>query len=512
MNARKFKWIGIVIVLIIVLTTGVQAFYIYEDYQQNKTQYRAEMQQILDNSVEAYYAEIAKSDVITFTDTRDLDIKLDFPAKRNKNKDSTSIKSFFERFSSSKLADDRIRILDEFTGIEDSALSGIDSLNISYISIYRNEKQQDKEDMLVDTDNEIAMFKGKRAADSISDLEELTSKIIISITRDTLDFGKLNGYLKDEFDRNNMHVTYTLTHYKDDSITGSYNEELLGQLPFETTSKSTFLPKKQKLEMEYEDAALIILQKGTGNILFSLFFIILISIVLSYLYRIIKSQKALSEIKNDLISNITHEFKTPIATVSTAIEGIKSFNEANDPYKTEKYLDISGKQLLKLNQMVEKLLETATMDSEQLELHMEPANIQQMLRQLTEKYKTINPEKEIELDLQDTPPIAVDEFHFENALSNLLDNAIKYGGEHISVVLTQAHKTSITITDDGGNIPKGQQQRIFEKFYRVPKGNVHDVKGFGIGLYYTKTIIEKHGGTIQLDSNAQKTSFKITLP
>jgi two-component system phosphate regulon sensor histidine kinase PhoR len=97
-------------------------------------------------------------------------------------------------------------------------------------------------------------------------------------------------------------------------------------------------------------------------------------------------------------------------------------------------------------------------------------------------------------------------------LSNLIDNAAKYGGKHIEVGLKKAQKINLTITDDGGNIPKGQQQRIFEKFYRIPKGNVHDVKGFGIGLYYTKTIIEKHGGTIEVESNLKKTIFKITLP
>jgi two-component system phosphate regulon sensor histidine kinase PhoR len=107
----------------------------------------------------------------------------------------------------------------------------------------------------------------------------------------------------------------------------------------------------------------------------------------------------------------------------------------------------------------------------------------------------------------------VDVFHFENAINNIIDNAFKYGGNHIEVVLkSKSSQIEIEISDDGTSLLKANKERIFEKFYRVPKGNTHDVKGFGIGLYYTKKIIEKHNCTIKLDLDKNKTTFKIALP
>ena len=221
----------------------------------------------------------------------------------------------------------------------------------------------------------------------------------------------------------------------------------------------------------------------------------------------------MAEIKNDLISNITHEFKTPIATVSTAIEGIKNFNSANDPSKTEKYLDISNQQLQKLHQMVEKLLETATLDNDKLLLNKETADLVQLITQLVGKYRIITPEKELlfstnvsELDFE------IDLFHFENAIANLIDNAIKYGGDQIEVNINAVlDGIEISIADNGIPIDSAQREKIFEKFYRVPTGNRHDVKGFGIGLFYSKKIINKHHGELELVPNKNHTIFKVTL-
>ena len=109
--------------------------------------------------------------------------------------------------------------------------------------------------------------------------------------------------------------------------------------------------------------------------------------------------------------------------------------------------------------------------------------------------------------------ISADKFHFENALNNILDNAIKYGGDEISIALNNNSKyIEISISDNGNTLRAENKQRIFEKFYRIPKGNTHDVKGYGIGLYYTKTIIDKHGGNIHLDLKNKLTTFKISIP
>ncbi|UII27907.1 HAMP domain-containing histidine kinase [Fulvivirga maritima] len=497
MNPTRFRLIGVIIVIIIILTSVLQLYYLYENYQQNKLRFENEVQQILDNSVEGYYAEIAKSDILTFTDINDINLEL------GRKSDSTvSKQKFSTRIGQSHLLSNQAMLWDH----PDTVIND-DSVHVSYIQITKNLSDS----IMIDETNAIAMFKGQHMVDSLEKLQSLTSKIVISLTRDTLDFPMLNDLLNEELKRKNLNIDYALIHTNKDSVTNSYKTENDLPLALSTFSKSTYLPNKQKLEMKFENAPLVILKKGLWNILFSVLFVIIISATLIFLYRTIKSQKELSEIKNDLINNITHEFKTPIATVSTAIEGIRNFNKDNDPRKTEKYLQISHDQLIKLNLMVEKLLETATLDSEKLLLHSEPVDLGELLHQVAEKFTTFNPEKQISLTLKKQVTTDIDIFHFENAVSNLVDNAIKYGGNEIHITLAETEKTTILVKDNGGNIPKGQRNKVFEKFYRIPKGNVHNVKGFGIGLYYTRIIIEKHGGQITLIANDQNTTFKIEL-
>jgi two-component system phosphate regulon sensor histidine kinase PhoR len=163
--------------------------------------------------------------------------------------------------------------------------------------------------------------------------------------------------------------------------------------------------------------------------------------------------------------------------------------------------------------MVEKLLETATLDSESLLLQKEPINIVDLIAKIVKKYKLLT-QKNINFTTNvDSRMIEIDVFHFENAISNLVDNAIKYGGDIIEINLNSVlNITEISVADNGKGIDKSHQERIFDKFFRVPKGNTHDVKGFGIGLYYTKKIMEKHDGSVNIISNFENTIFKLQIP
>ena len=234
-----------------------------------------------------------------------------------------------------------------------------------------------------------------------------------------------------------------------------------------------------------------------------------------YLLKTIYKQKQLAEVKNDLINNITHELKTPIATISTALEALKNFNALNDKEKSEKYISMANLQVNKLNMMVEKILETATLNQENSSLLKKPINISDLLENIIEKYKTINSEKTFKfISSVENSVLHVDEFQFENAIGNIIDNAIKYKEKNISIELNAIKNTlEILINDNGNGIPKNEKEKVFEQFYRIPTGNTHNVKGFGIGLYYTKSIIEKHGGTISIvyDKNSN-TTFKINFP
>jgi two-component system phosphate regulon sensor histidine kinase PhoR len=193
------------------------------------------------------------------------------------------------------------------------------------------------------------------------------------------------------------------------------------------------------------------------------------------------------------------------------MESIQHFNKTNDPEKTKKYVDMSSQQVSKLNIMVEKLLDTATLDSEALELNTQETNLYDLLESIQQKYSSTQDKKITFTSESDQMWLALDAFHIENALDNIVDNAIKYGGNQVDIACAKTKNgIHITIADHGNKLLKSQASQIFEKFYRVPKGNTHNVKGFGIGLYYTKTIIEKHHGTINVSTNP--TIFKIVLP
>jgi len=177
--------------------------------------------------------------------------------------------------------------------------------------------------------------------------------------------------------------------------------------------------------------------------------------------------------------------------------------------------DYDNSQVHKLNVMVEKILETAVLNQEDLAINRGPIDIGASIKEIIERYKIINPNKifNFKNTIKNTQ-LNLDKFHFENAIGNIVDNAVKYGGDTITVEITSTNnKIIILIKDDGNGIHKNQKDKVFEQFYRIPTGNKHDVKGFGIGLYYTKSIIEKHGGNVNIvyDKN-NNTLFQIELP
>jgi signal transduction histidine kinase len=336
---------------------------------------------------------------------------------------------------------------------------------------------------------------------------------MISSSEGMMDVDQLGALLENEFERRNISIGHRLKYTNSRTEVEEDVTSQLTSFPLNTTSKSTYLLPGESLNLYFDNATLLILRRGAADLGFS--FLIVFSVIgaLFYLYRIIKNQKELALIKDDLIGNVTHEFKTPIATVSTALEAISNFNEANDPEKTKRYLQMSRDQLAKLNLMVEKLMETATIDSGDMEISKIETDLNDLAQKVVDSFQPGIGEKTLLAALPEAPCIAeVDPFHLENVLTNLIDNAIKYGGDNISVSLkSAAGKVLFQVVDNGGAIDKAYQQKIFEKLYRIPKGNQHDVKGFGIGLYYTKAIVERHGGQINLEVSPGRTCFTVTL-
>lgn len=242
--------------------------------------------------------------------------------------------------------------------------------------------------------------------------------------------------------------------------------------------------------------------------------------VLFFAYSIhtILLQKRLSEIKNDFINNMTHELKTPISTIALSSELLMK-GAVNEREDVMRYSSVIFKENQRLKEQVERVLNIAKMDKDGIELKREDFDLHEMLEDVKESFEfnQLGANATIELDFMANSKIVyADHMHIENMFFNLVDNALKYGKENPKIAIRTWNERKgicIEIADDGIGIKKEDLRMIFDKFYRVSTGNLHDVKGFGLGLYYVKLVMEHHNGTIDVKSVFGKgTSFKLWLP
>jgi two-component system phosphate regulon sensor histidine kinase PhoR len=234
---------------------------------------------------------------------------------------------------------------------------------------------------------------------------------------------------------------------------------------------------------------------------------VLILVFFLFSINVIVKQKRLSEVKNDFINNMTHELKTPISTIGLSAEVLMRPNSSQDTDKIQRYASIIYRENKRLENQVERVLNIAKLDKEQIVLKIEGFDFHDLLKDIKENFDF---EEEIqkgriELKLEASNScINGDIIHITNVLHNLIDNAIKYCENKPLIRIRTYDETNflcIEISDNGIGISKENMKQIFEKFYRVPTGNVHNVKGFGLGLYYVKLIIEAHKGKIEVASN-----------
>lgn len=257
----------------------------------------------------------------------------------------------------------------------------------------------------------------------------------------------------------------------------------------------------------------------SSQVLFSIFLTLITITAFVFMYRSLASQQRLMTIKNDFISNVSHELKTPVATVSVAIEALKNFQALNNPEKTAEYLDIAQNELNRLTLMTDKILKTAVFENQELSFEQTQVNLAEVIERVLNSLKlvvekdgaTITFKKEGEQIL-----IKGDDAHLTNMIYNLIDNALKYSlaKTEIFISLTQTEKEVIlSIQDNGIGIAPDHHKKIFERFFRVPSGDVHNTKGYGLGLSYVANVVEKHGGRIKIESAINKGShFFIYLP
>lgn len=270
----------------------------------------------------------------------------------------------------------------------------------------------------------------------------------------------------------------------------------------------------------YEAPVTYILQKMKWQFGASILLVLFTISCFIYMLITIFIQRKLSVNKNDFINNMTHELKTPLATVSVAIEAMRTFGALEDKNKTSRYLDVSKKELDHLSKMIEMIMQLSVYESHKMELVLKKHQVNLLIDSVVEKY-TLTKGKEVSINVvhpssPSTVDLHIDAIHIGNAIRNLIDNSIKYSNPGVLITISSSIKNDhwlLSVEDNGFGIAKKHQKDIFERFYRITDAEKPIVKGFGLGLSYVKQVIELHGGSVSVQSQEGKgTEFIISIP
>ncbi len=298
---------------------------------------------------------------------------------------------------------------------------------------------------------------------------------------------------------NNQNYVYPLIPPSGSDYENLVNEELL----------NVIVPNQEK----------IIWQEMLWFIIGAVMFTMIITTAFFITLRTLLKQKKLSEIKSDFINNMTHEFKTPLATISLAVDALKNDKVKENPEKAQYFTNIIKEENKRMNKQVETILQAALLDKQEVQLNLKKLPAHDMITSALNNITLQVEEKGGKLEVQFNAAkdqVLADEVHFTNLINNLLDNAVKYSKDNLQIKLTTSNTGNnlrIRIEDNGIGMNKETLNRIFEKFYRAHTGNIHNVKGFGLGLSYVKTMVDAHHGNIKAESILGKGStFIITIP
>ncbi len=316
---------------------------------------------------------------------------------------------------------------------------------------------------------------------------------------DSMEYGDLMKFSKDSiYDKKPISLNYNASKRKVSKSDGHYF--------------TVFFPDVKALDIN-----------STNQMAYPWIYIIsifgLILIFFGFSISVLLKQKRLSEIKTDFINNMTHELKTPISTIGLSSEMLLKNDFTDEPEKRKRYAEIIYKENKRLENQVERVLNVAKLDREKLNLDKEELSVHELILNAKESFDIQQVEKGGEIILElfaTTDLLQIDEVHITNVVYNLLENAVKYC-ENVPQITIHSSSDSKGITllfsDNGIGIKRESQRMIFDKFYRVSTGNRHDVKGFGLGLYYVKLVVDAHNGSIQVRSTVGKgTTFKLFLP
>jgi signal transduction histidine kinase len=468
----NFKSSNLLTFLIIAATSAVvclQVLLSIKNYNEKKMVLKNEVEFSLDKAIEMYYLEDATEEFLTIID-------------KDPNR---PFKSFVESI--------------QFDSI---AHQPIDSVNI--VQEHRSYRVPVSAYQIV---------KGRIKADSIASLPNKGNVMYFPLKKNGIQMKELNKRLTKELSKREIVFDYAIQLTIKDSVHQSLKFSNVNTFTDTILAQSIFLPESSVLSLYFSNPTKIIWKRGWYEIVLSFLFSVFIITCLIYLLHVFILQKRNIEVRNDFVSNITHEFKTPIATATSALEAMQKFNEDSDKEKKKKYLSMAQQSISQLNDLSEKILETSSMENNNLTLQLKSENIIRSLEKIISKHQYNTTDRSMLLKTSSSLINAdVDLFYFESALNSIIDNAVKYGGTSITIDLKSTDQAMIIeIMDNGTGIDKSHANRIFEKYYRIPNGNVHNNRGYGVGLYHAQKIIESHGGKLLLISN-HPAIFQIKLP
>lgn len=361
----------------------------------------------------------------------------------------------------------------------------------------------------------------KDEAEIFNPVKQISSNYFITTINDTVHPYLLETLLKNEFIERNINVNFEYVIYDcftDSIVFGDF-------ISLDKTEQDQLQSKSYNIKWDrdghyfgvYFPTKLTYIINRMGIWMFSSSIILIIIIFFAYTINVILKQKRLSEIKNDFINNITHEFKTPISTISLSADVLLQPNLSQERLKN--YAKIIKDENNRLKNQVDKVLQLATLEKDKLKLENEKLDLHEIINDSIKSFELLAKQQKGKIVSNLTASkfiIYGDRVHISNILYNLIDNAIKYSPEkpkiEIATNSTDEH-IEISVKDNGLGIPEQSQKNIFEKFYREPTGNRHDIQGYGLGLNYVKAIVEAYKGKIKLISKeGEGSTFVIKLP
>ena len=411
-----------------------------------------------------------------------------------------------------QLADDNLRYIPFEKRMHDSARGRKFNSKILIRSRSRQPAVFVNDSIHVEIDSgKVRKFISKSPADARTFIEyfETTGSLQDSITIPELE-RQYKGMLSRERIGLPFRITKSYTAIREDQLPP--DPERANEVTIGIVSPVTFA-------VELQNTTRYILEKMLPIILVSILLVALTVISFVLLYRNLVRQRKLTQLKNDFISNITHELKTPIATVSVAIEAMKNFNALDNPQRTQEYLNISANELQRLSLLVDKVLRLSMFEKNEIQFKKESFDLGQLVLEVLEsmklQFEKIGALTSFKL-IGNGFGIDADRRHIASVIYNLLDNALKYSLADPKIDIELADHTSfveLRVKDNGPGIPAEYREKIFEQFFRVPSGDRHNIKGYGLGLSYVSHIVRNHQGFIELETEPGKGStFIVKLP